>query len=354
MTLAITRTTWFPYVIIISRTDSLMKKTTREWNYSKSSRGVLRIVSCFLLLLVVGPLKEVDKYYLRQMEIVTRMKCSFEAVEELIDLVVSYYTEGKVKEPRMESKMRKVCEYGGVPRGGVRAILCPNCHRFGIHTRVVCPFCEDKIVHLVTGCRDKGCYGKKQFKELCERNEVTLEDAKTWRCTGLDRCSVDEVITVTPLDVIFMLCHTGQDHRIRISKRSEMYLLIRYALENHKSLYLTSAGMDHVFRIMKEDELYGLTHPALEALKSVDHNQGCLNDGLTAFCADDSVESELFGIGRICCYRLSIGGSVQPNPNRTESTPPNDTLQAGGDDTDACSDPKGDSSVKGNSYKYYM
>ena len=77
MTLAITRTTWFPYMIIISRTDSLMKKTTREWNYSKSSRGVLRIVSCFLLLLVAGPLKEVDKYYLRQMEIVTRRKCSF-------------------------------------------------------------------------------------------------------------------------------------------------------------------------------------------------------------------------------------------------------------------------------------
>ena len=33
-----TRTMWFPYVVIISRTDSLMKKIAREGIYSKSSR----------------------------------------------------------------------------------------------------------------------------------------------------------------------------------------------------------------------------------------------------------------------------------------------------------------------------
>ena len=38
MTLAMTRTMWFPYVVIISRTDSLIKKITREWINSKSSR----------------------------------------------------------------------------------------------------------------------------------------------------------------------------------------------------------------------------------------------------------------------------------------------------------------------------
>ena len=38
MIIAITRTMCFPYVIIISRTDSLMKKATREWINSKSSR----------------------------------------------------------------------------------------------------------------------------------------------------------------------------------------------------------------------------------------------------------------------------------------------------------------------------
>ena len=38
MTLAMTRTMWFPYVVIISRTDSLMKKITRGRINSKSSR----------------------------------------------------------------------------------------------------------------------------------------------------------------------------------------------------------------------------------------------------------------------------------------------------------------------------
>ena len=38
MTLAMTRTMWFSYVVIISRTDSLMKKIARGRINSKSSR----------------------------------------------------------------------------------------------------------------------------------------------------------------------------------------------------------------------------------------------------------------------------------------------------------------------------
>lgn len=223
---------------------------------------------------------------------------NLEGIQRLIEIVAGHFGATGWLMNSMDSKFHRIASYSGSPRGGVRGIWCPECHRFRFHSRVICPLCalEGKTVYLVSGCRDDGCYGNHNYRRGKNGDEESLSTKMKWVCDGLDRHSENEVITSTPLDLIYLLCANGKRDVFQNSTRTDMFLQLRYAIQNDKTFYLTSAGMACIYKSLNEDSLYDLCFENLKKELNDDHAAGCLNALLIQFSGQYSIESSLFGL----------------------------------------------------------
>lgn len=262
--------------------------------------------------LFVGAPTDDDMYLIEQMHIILQIGGSFNLIEQLIDLIVNHYTHGKKREERIEAKKRKVDALSGIPKGGIRCIQCPKCGEIRMHTHVTCPVCTkgENCSWLVVGCRDKGCHATQTEMKKQELNPLPAEVVNSWRCTGLDRHSEMEIRTSVPLDMINLLCMSGGSSLFTVDSRSTILLLLRHAIANKKSSYLTSANMALVLEQMGEKELFEVLSTYLKQQLSHDHENGCLNDYLLKCGTIGSVEQTLFGLACNDSFIYSLGAKA--------------------------------------------
>ena len=267
---------------------------------------------------------EEETYIIKQLDLVFQIGGSFSLIEQLIDLVVNHYTDGKKRELRIQAKMRLVDGIAGIPRGGIRCIKCPRCGEIRMHTHVICPVCAEKgdISWLVLGCRDRGCHANETEMERLVQNPLPVVEMKSWTCTGLDRHSLMEIRTSVPLDMISQLCLSNQSSLFVANSRSAILLLIRYAIANKKSSYLTTANMALVFEKLGEKELFEVLSKHLKEQLSHDHENGCLDDFLLKCGSVDSIERELFGLAFMDSLINRLGAKGPQKDSQAQHPPP--------------------------------
>ena len=289
------------------------------WGLNKS---IFFFISLFIEIIDDNALFRIDL-----MNAVFAIGGSLEKVQCLLEIIANKYNCDNWLKRSMDSKLNTILKYSGCPTGGVRGIRCPQCHKLRSHCHVFCPICANstdenvnKRVLLVKGCEEVDCLANAAVRKTKNIDELPLSDIKSSLCHGLSRNSTDEIIAATPLDLIYLLCSNNRDDIITNSTRTDMFLLLRYCIENNKSFYLTSAGMTCIFKLLEEDSLYDISFENLKEQLKYDHIPGCLNEYLTKLSSPSSIDCLLYGLGWSICSLLLLGQSSGEVPHEHDTS----------------------------------